>query len=99
MECPYCGADLVCDDYYGKTVYAEHYYIYPRSWIEKTGDIYHCPNSEGFEVREDALDYADKNKDAVECFVKWDEIVCESSMSNGHFYTDKQDNLHEGYPC
>jgi hypothetical protein len=78
MECPYCGAELNCIDYYGKTKYADHYYIYPQSWIEKEGDIFKCPNSDGFE-------------DCEEC--------CDSNMFNGHFYTDRNDNLHEGYPC
>jgi hypothetical protein len=33
-------------DYFGKTKYAEHYWIYPQSWIEKEGDIYQCQNEE-----------------------------------------------------
>jgi hypothetical protein len=49
IKCPYCGAELKCIDYYGKKKYADHYYIYPQSWIEKTGDIFQCPNSGGFE--------------------------------------------------
>jgi hypoxanthine phosphoribosyltransferase len=68
MECPYCGSDLKWHDYYGKKQYADHYYIYPQSWIEKTGDIYKCNNEE-----------------------------CESYEQD--FYTDKQGDLHEGYPC
>jgi hypothetical protein len=63
MKCPCCGAELRCIDYYGKTKYADHYYLYPRSWIEKEGDIFQCQN----------------------CY--------------GHFYTDSNGNLHEGYPC
>jgi hypothetical protein len=35
MECPYCNAVLIWNDYYGKKQYADHYYIYPQSWIEK----------------------------------------------------------------
>lgn len=27
------------------------------------------------------------------------EEICDSSCFNGFFYTDKQENLHEGYPC
>ena len=46
MECPYCGEEMVCDDYYGRRVYAEHYYTYPQSWIEKEGDVYKCNNEE-----------------------------------------------------
>ena len=46
VECPYCGEELQCIDYYGHTRYAERYWIYPRSWIEKEGDIYQCQNEE-----------------------------------------------------
>lgn len=42
MNCPYCGKELEVVDYYGKMQYAEHYYNYPRSWIEKEGDIFEC---------------------------------------------------------
>jgi hypothetical protein len=68
MNCPYCGAELTLDDYYGKTQHAEHYWIYPHSWIEKEGDIFKCNN-------EDCGAYQET------------------------FYTDKQGDLHEGYPC
>ena len=44
VECPYCGEELQCIDYYGHTRYAQHYWIYHRSWIEKEGDIYQCQN-------------------------------------------------------
>jgi hypothetical protein len=70
MECPYCGEELTYHDYYGKIKHADHYYIYPQTWIERTGDIYKCPNEE-----------------------------CESEVFNYLFYTDKHENLHEGYPC
>ena len=46
MECPYCEQELNWHDYYGKKKYADHYYIYPQSWIEKEGDIYKCENEE-----------------------------------------------------
>lgn len=46
MQCPYCGEELRCIDYYGHTKYSEHYWIYPHSWIEKEGDIYQCQNEE-----------------------------------------------------
>ena len=68
MECPYCGEDLNCIDYYGHRKYAEHYWIYPQSWIEKEGYIFQCQNEE-----------------------------CEAYQQ--HFYTDRNDNLHERYPC
>jgi hypothetical protein len=105
MECPCCGAELEYCDYYGKKKYAEHYWLYPRSWIEKTGDIYKCPNSDGFKCVDDVLEYVDGNEDDLEEYLSqhgiigWDEVVCESCDFNGFFYTDKQGNLHEGYPC
>ena len=46
MDCPICGNELKCIDYFGTTRYAEHYYTYPQSWIEKKGDIYQCQNEE-----------------------------------------------------
>ena len=46
MQCPYCEEELQWIDYYGHTKYSEHYWIYPRSWIEKEGDIYQCKNEE-----------------------------------------------------
>jgi len=31
----------------------------------------------------------------------WEDVTCESSSHSvcGSFYTDKQENLHVGYPC
>jgi len=106
MECSYCGAELICEDYYGYTKHAEHYWEYPQSWIEKEGDIYRCPNHEGFQSKEDVLEYLGR-EDKLEEYLKdcgyssWKEVVCESSTHHvsGSFYTDKNDNLHEGYPC
>jgi retron-type reverse transcriptase len=69
MECPICNSELKCVDYYGKTKYAEHYYIYPQSWIEKEGDIFICENCE------------------------------EETGERTHFYTTKDGEIHEGYPC
>lgn len=31
MECPYCGEELRCIDYYGHTRHSEHYWIYPHN--------------------------------------------------------------------
>lgn len=97
MECPYCGSELIYTDYYGKTKYSEYYWIYPRSWIEKEGDIFKCQNSEGFEDLELAQEYKDKNDEFSEYNVE--NVCCNSSCFNGNFYTDSRDELHEGYPC
>lgn len=96
MQCPYCGAELTCIDYYGKTQYAKHYWESPHMTIVKIGDIYKCQNSYGFNTEEEALEYAKENN--IENS-NWQEIVCESDCFNGLFYTDSNGNLHEGYPC
>lgn len=98
MDCPYCGAELVWDDYWMRGVGGN-----------KEGDIYRCPNSEGFDSYEDAEDYAINmcecdtleellGKEGLEC---WENITCGSSMFSvcGSFYTDKSGELFEGYPC
>lgn len=46
MLCPYCEFELKYHDYYGKKRFADHYYLYPQSWIEKEGDIYICDNED-----------------------------------------------------
>ena len=103
MECPYCEAELVCDDWYGHKVYGEHYWI-PNHW-EKDGDIYHCPNYEGFEDEDEAKEYAKQYASEIEVELeveleeKLEEIVCESACFNGSFYTDYNGNLQEGRPC
>jgi hypothetical protein len=93
MECIYCGAELEWEDSYGN-----HEYICHGDISGKSGDIYRCPNHEGFETQEDAIEYALKGEIAYD---DWKEITCDSSMHrvSGSFYTDRQENLHEGYPC
>ena len=96
MECPYCGAELRCIDYYGKRQFANYYWLYPQSWIEKEGDIYQCQNCFGFNTEKEAIEYANQNDIKI---TDWQEIVCDSESFNGHFYTDSNGNLYEGYPC
>jgi hypothetical protein len=90
MECPYCGAELEYDDYYG-------HYLGNNQW-DKQGDIYKCPNCEGFSNEQEALKFIDING-YEDYYDTWEDIVCDSECFNGFFYTDKQGNLHEGYPC
>jgi hypothetical protein len=93
--CPYCDAELEYEDSFGNLAF-----IQGRG--EKSGDIFRCPNHEGFSTKEDVENYATKN-----CMLfiwdlnKWEEIYCDSSVHNvsGSFYTDKNGDLHEGYPC
>lgn len=111
MECPYCGAELICTDHY-RTGIPESYYgtaangIYYPSTYSKQGDIYKCPHNEGFEDVESVKEYLGlKNSDELEEYMiqenikDWEEIICESACSNGSFYTDNNDELHDGYPC
>ena len=44
---------------------------------------------------EEAIEYANRNNIKIN---DWQEIVCDSESFNGHFYTDRNGNLHEGYP-
>ncbi|KLA04837.1 hypothetical protein B4086_5795 [Bacillus cereus] len=95
MECPHCGAELEYASYWYRGIYGTETY-------HKLGDIYKCPNFEGFEDKEEAKAYVETNNlevgegKEVETI---DEVSCESFSFNGFFYTDEQDNLHEGYPC
>jgi hypothetical protein len=111
MECPYCGAELICTDHYG-TGRQEHYYgtaangLYYPSTYQKQGDIYKCPNSEGYEdveILKEGLGL--NNDDELEKYMvsenikDWEDICCESGCFNGNFYTDSNEELYEGYPC
>lgn len=92
-KCPYCGAELVYSDWYFRGNYSSGNY-------EKLGDIFHCPNREGFEYIEEAKDYVNyaELKEGVD-YDNLEELCCNSDNFNGTFYTDTQGNLHEGYPC
>lgn len=103
MECIYCGAELDWHDSYGN----KDYIIYgDRSG--KRGDIYICPNHEGFDSVEEVMDYLNINDESeLNNYLSeneldsWEDIVCQSETHSvsGSFYTDINDNLHEGYPC
>jgi viroplasmin and RNaseH domain-containing protein len=95
MECPYCGAELNYNDWYYRGNYSAGAY-------EKLGDIYKCPNYQGFDDIEEAKSYVENNNLKIgegKDFESLEEVCCTSSEWNGNFYTDQQDNLHEGYPC
>jgi hypothetical protein len=93
MECTYCEVELEQKDSYGN-----HEYICHGDINGKSGDIFRCPNHEGFENKELAIEYAEANN--IE-YNDWEEIVCDSACHSvsGSFYTDRQGNLYEGYPC
>lgn len=101
MECPYCGAELVWEDSYNSG--------FPESWsgtagnglhypstYKKLGDIFRCPNFEGFEDLEEAREY---QKEYGQDDSALEDIICNSSIFNGFFYTDLYGSLYEGYPC
>lgn len=95
MECPICGSDLNDEGAWG--------YLASHQSGEVLGRTYRCTNHEGFENEELANDFLKRTERAIEDLgvTSWQEITCDSSMHSvsGSFYTDKQDNLHEGYPC
>ncbi len=99
--CPYCGAELEYDDTYGiGNQSAQEKYGY--GW-RKLGTIYRCPNHEGFETEEEAMEYLHTSNLTMEelGIESWEEIMCESSCHHvsGSFYDDENGNLREGYPC
>jgi len=102
MECPYCGAELIQIDVYG-TGRHEYYYgtaangiHYPSTW-KQLGEIYKCPNREGFDDLDEAKSYQETEEDPTD--LELEDVVCCSNAFNGYFYTDEQCNLMEGYPC
>ena len=111
MECPYCGQELTCTDHYG-TGRPESFYgtaangiHYPSTYL-KSGDIYKCNNTNGFDSVEEVKEYLGLNNDdeleeymVLNDISNWEDIVCKSGCFNGNFYTDSNENLHEGYPC
>ena len=97
MECPYCNTELEQIDSFGNSNY-----ILRGDQNGKSGDIFKCPNHEGFEDDSDTEAYLELigeeiplNIDAVR------EVVCESSVHHvsGSFYTDRNGDLQNGYPC
>ena len=86
--CPHCDAELTYEDSYGR--------FSGGIMVVKRGDIYRCPNHQGFSSFEDAKAY-----DESATLENWEDVCCESSVHyvSGSFYTDSNDNLHDGYPC
>jgi len=98
MECPYCNSELEHTDSFGNSNY-----ILRGDQNGKSGDIFKCPNHEGFEDENEAKNYLEKEKVSIEDlgFESLSDVVCQSSEHyvSGSFYTDRQENLHNGYPC
>jgi hypothetical protein len=108
MRCPYCNSDLIYEEEYyrgkpgrnvnGSQPYPIGYYSEPSSNYKVLGEIFRCPNANGFEDESEAIEYA-KNNDIE--YSEVSEIVCESNCHHvcGSFYTDEDGNLHNGFPC
>lgn len=92
-ECIYCGAELVHEDTWGVGPYWRHD-------NDPEGEIYRCPNHNGFDTEEAAWKYVvDFGADPYEG--SWEDIACDSGCHHvsGMFYTDQSGELKEGYPC
>ena len=87
MKCPYCHAELEQEDQYFKGLGDDR---------QKLGNIYRCPNAEGFKTKEEAQAYDPEVEDG-----SWEDVVCNSNMHHvcGSFYDDNQGVLYGGYPC
>jgi len=98
MECPYCNAELEQTDSWGNSDY-----ILRGDRNGKKGDIFKCPNHEGFDSETEAKDFLKLNEETFEDLgvESLEEVTCHSSVHHvsGSFYTDRQENLHNGYPC
>lgn len=95
-ECEYCGVELTSVDSWGIG------YWYRDGNPE--GEILQCPNHEGFDTEEEARTYL-TSVDALDSF--WEkhfdceDVMCESNCHSvsGMYYTDRNGELHQGYPC
>jgi len=96
MDCPYCGAELIYSDFYGIGNYAA-YEKYGYGF-KKTGDIFKCPNAEGFKDEEEAIRYLEEIGVNI-CQENIESICCDSFDFNGYFHTIENHNLINGYPC
>lgn len=95
MNCPFCNADLRNEGPWG--------FLAAHQSGEVIGHTYRCPNHEGFTDEESAEEYLRVSEQTLEGLglSSWEELTCESSMHSvsGSFYTDKREELHNGYPC
>lgn len=95
MECPCCGAELEYHDYYYRGMQGTESF-------EKLGDIFKCPNSEGFEETEESQAYVESNNLEIgegKDFETLEEVCCDSANHSGFFYEDYSEDLQDGYPC
>ena len=95
MKCPICNGDLTYEGPYG--------YLASHQSGEILGYTYTCMNANGFNSEQEATTFLNDTNRTIEDLgvTSLDEITCDSSMHSvsGSFYTDKNNNLHNGYPC
>ncbi len=95
MDCPDCQHPLHGNGPWG--------YLARHQSGEVLGDTFICPNAEGFDSEEQALQFLEDTNRTMEDLgvTEWVEITCDSAMHSvsGSYYTDKQGNIHPGYPC
>lgn len=101
-ECPYCNAELIWEDSFGVgNITAQEKYGY--GW-NKIGNIYRCPNHEGFQHESEAMEYLNESATTFSDLgiISWEEMVCESNVhhvyGSFYYYGDGGD-LNCGYPC
>jgi hypothetical protein len=85
MECPYCGSELDQIDTYWRGIPGKGKFL---------GTIYKCPFGAGAEEKPVEEQVAER--------LRFGEVeTCPSAAFAvaGSFYTDRQGNLHDGYPC
>lgn len=93
MICPFCEENLIYDGPWGRLAQHQSGEIF--------GYTFYCSNSEGFESEDEANRYLNRIGTTLKelNLSNWEELTCISAAHSGHFYTDKDDNLYEGYPC
>ena len=95
MVCPICNGYLIDKGAWG--------YLASHQSGEVLGHTFICSNAEGFNTKAQAIEYLHSTDQSMDDLgvTEWEEITCDSSMHSvsGSFYTDKQGDLHSGYPC
>lgn len=71
--------------------------------VPLNGHIFRCPNHQGFDSEKEAMSYLDDIGETLTSLGvnSWEDVCCDSCCHrvSGSFCSDRQDNLHNGYPC
>lgn len=92
MTCPYCNHKLTYNSYLYKGNHSAYEKGYENSGFKVVGHSWKCENVDGFESLEETIQYMEENN----LNMSLEDVVCESANFNGHFWSDNNDNLHEG---